>query len=543
MLSERVRNKHGQAIRKVWPRPARAKHSFWSSISHSAVGKDKNADPQSSALDSLPSLLQSTGPTLNTEDAGEALMQRALEGASFRMHLGGGADGMGRRYTLWGQGGYRSLSAQQDGIAFSGGLSGLHLGADTRLSDTLLAGVAVSHSSAQMDYTETYRGEVLEGAYGFTLSGVHPYADWQHTSGLGVWLSAGASRGEVQVWDRALEEQQDAVRNALSVHALSGGVERPLARRGVWGLAFKADGSVSDVTVSDVGSADDLALRVSRLRMSVQADWELGVWSPYAELGLRHDGGAGGSSMGLEAGGGVRYSGSSGWQFEGEARSLALGSGSRREWQLQATLSRQPAAGAGGFRMRLSPAYGPAGGMSGVLDRLWSDGMSGSVAPALGGLLDAGAYQSRLDLELGYGWPVNRGLVELYGGGSAMAGEGVNPAASSSGRLHVGGRFEATAGWHVRLELQWGRFGGGWRAISSWRHERRCVLKRAVWRRFSFGSFRARRRAPGGCWAAHGRDRPLCGLAALARCGAAESSRSRHRAHDQLALVGTLTKD
>ena len=415
---------------------------------------DKNADPQSSALDSLPSLLQSTGPTLNTEDAGEALMQRMLEGASFRMHLGGGADGMGRRYTLWGQGGYRSLSAEQDGIAFSGGLSGLHLGADTRLSDTLLAGVAVSHSSAQMDYTETYRGEVLEGVYGFTLSGVHPYADWQHASGLGVWLSAGASRGEVQVWDRALEEQ-DAVRNALSVHALSGGVERPLARRGVWGLAFKADGSVSDVMVSDVGSADDIALRVSRLRMSVQADWELGAWSPYAELGLRHDGGAGGSGMGLEAGGGVRYSGSSGWQFEGEARSLALGAGSRREWQLQATLSRQPAAGAGGFRMRLSPAYGPAGGMSGVLDRLWSDGMSGSVAPALGGLLDAGAYQSRLDLELGYGWPVNRGLVELYGGGSAMAGGAVNPAANSGGRLHVGGRFEATAGWHVRLELQW----------------------------------------------------------------------------------------
>ena len=422
---------------------------------------DKNADPQSSALDSLPSLLQSTGPTLNTEDAGEALMQRMLEGASFRMHLGGGADGMGRRYTLWGQGGYRSLSAEQDGIAFSGGLSGLHLGADTRLSDTLLAGVAVSHSSAQMDYTETYRGETLEGVYGFTLSGVHPYADWQHASGLGVWLSAGASRGEVQVWDRALEEQ-DAVRNALSVHALSGGVERPLARRGVWGLAFKADGSVSDVTVSDVGSADDIALRVSRLRMSVQADWELGVWSPYAELGLRHDGGAGGSGMGLEAGGGVRYSGSSGWQFEGEARSLALGAGSRREWQLQATLSRQPAAGAGGFRMRLSPAYGPAGGMSGVLDRLWSDGMSGSVAPALGGLLDAGAYQSRLDLELGYGWPVNRGLVELYGGGSAMAGGAVNPAAASSGRLHVGGRFEATAGWHVRLELQWdGSAAGG----------------------------------------------------------------------------------
>ncbi|WP_446830353.1 fibronectin type III domain-containing protein [Candidatus Foliamicus sp.] len=416
--------------------------------------KDNSSAPQSSALDSLPSLLQSTGPTLNTEDAGEALMQRMLEGASFRMHLGGGADGMGRRYTLWGQGGYRSLSAEQDGIAFSGGLSGLHLGADTRLSDTLLAGVAVSHSSAQMDYTETYRGEVLEGVYGFTLSGVHPYADWQHASGLGVWLSAGASRGEVQVWDRALEEQ-DAVRNALSVHALSGGVERPLARRGVWGLAFKADGSVSDVTVSDDGSADDIALRVSRLRMSVQADWELGAWSPYAELGLRHDGGAGGSGTGLEAGGGVRYSGTSGWQFEGEARSLALGSGSRREWQLQATLSRQPAAGAGGFRMRLSPAYGPAGGMSGVLDRLWSDGMSGSVAPALGGLLDAGAYQSRLDLELGYGWPVNRGLVELYGGGSAMAGEGVNPAANSSGRLHVGGRFEATSGWHVRLELQW----------------------------------------------------------------------------------------
>ncbi|WP_446831834.1 fibronectin type III domain-containing protein [Candidatus Foliamicus sp.] len=423
--------------------------------------KDNSSAPQSSALDSLPSLLQSTGPTLNTEDAGEALMQRMLEGASFRMHLGGGADGMGRRYTLWGQGGYRSLSAQQDGIAFSGGLSGLHLGADTRLSDTLLAGVAVSHSSAQMDYTETYRGETLEGVYGFSLSGVHPYADWQHASGLGVWLSAGASRGEVQVWDRA-QEEQDAVRNALSVHALSGGVERPLARRGVWGLAFKADGSVSDVTVSDVGSADDIALRVSRLRMSVQADWELGVWSPYAELGLRHDGGAGGSGMGLEAGGGVRYSGSSGWQFEGEARSLALGSGSRREWQLQATLSRQPAAGAGGFRMRLSPAYGPAGGMSGVLDRLWSDGMGAGVTTGLGGLLDAGAYQSRLDLELGYGWPVNRGLVELYGGGSAMAGGAVNPAVASSGRLHVGGRFEATSGWHVRLELQWdGSAAGG----------------------------------------------------------------------------------
>ena len=94
-----------------------------------------------------------------------------------------GASGGG--LVFWGAGDYRCLDGEDGAVNWDGALVSAHLGVDARLGADLLAGVAVSRSRIDLDYTNTGDGD-----YESDLTSVHPYLGW--TAGrLDLWATAG----------------------------------------------------------------------------------------------------------------------------------------------------------------------------------------------------------------------------------------------------------------------------------------------------------------------------------------------------------------
>ena len=148
---------------------------------------------------------------------------------------------------------------------------------------------------------------------------------------------------------------------------------------------------------------------LNRLRFVAEADYkylipDVGLLTPWGELGLRHDGGDGETGASIEMGGGLRYRNiEQGWNAEVHGRWLALRDDALPEEQ------------GFGLRFRYDPerlGFGPWVSLSqtwgeptGYVQRLWEDGAS-----------EPGAHdpsERRLDLELGYGFPAWGGRASL----------------------------------------------------------------------------------------------------------------------------------
>ena len=82
--------------------------------------------------------------------------------------------------------------------------------------------------------------------------------------------------------------------------------------------------------------------------------------TPWAELGLRHDGGGGETGAGLELGGGVRYlDRAAGLTVEGHGRWLSVHRGTLREWGFGALVRfASGTTGGRGPSVSLMPSWG-----------------------------------------------------------------------------------------------------------------------------------------------------------------------------------------
>ena len=177
-------------------------------------------------------------------------------------------------------------------------------------------------------------------------------------------------------------------------------------------VILKGEVAFARLDASSAEAAFKFALaNLSRLRFAAQADYKyliphVGLLTPWAELGLRHDGGDGETGVGLEMSGGLRYRDTErGWNAEAYGRWLAVHADALPEEQGY------------GFRLRYDPdtlGFGPWASLgqtwgqpSTVLPGLWEDGAGGLVAHA------HDLLGRRLDLELGYGLPAYGGRASL----------------------------------------------------------------------------------------------------------------------------------
>ena len=325
---------------------------------------------------------------------------RLFTGTSFNMPLN--AVGTGdAQFAIWGAGDLQSFEGEPDDGMYDGSSSSGYIGVDAR-GDGWLAGVSVSRSGAEADYSfdglvQADTGGTLETS----VTAFHPYARLEVGPDSEVWVIGGFGGGEADLTRTHVAGSQSS---DLSMAMAVGGLRRALAMEfGGADLSLRGDaGFLSLETDSGAMAVDGLSASVSRLRLGLEAAWEVETLTPFVEVSGRFDGGDGQSGGGLELAGGVRLlSAESGFGLEAKGRVLAMHTGEGySESGLSVTASFEPGAAGRGITFRLSPRWG---GSADSTDLFWDE---------VGNVQDASQYAYGLDRSqtwgvdaaLGYGF-------------------------------------------------------------------------------------------------------------------------------------------
>ena len=393
-------------------------------------------------------LRTATANLAGTLATGAALpnLSRILAGSEFVLPLSATGDAAGLAPVLWGSVDWTGLSGGRV-TDWDGGMLNAHLGADVRLSERLLGGLALSHAQGTFDWTDQGGDPSVTGTYQSRMTSLMPYLGWTAHERLTGWAGATLGRGEVKL-DDAAAGKYDGDATAWSAGA---GARGTLLAAGQMVLALKGEAWVTQWEADGDGPLAALNAAAQRLRLALegQQTWTLASGSvvvPELEVGVRHDGGDGETGTGLELGGGVRWSyPAKGLMMQARARTL-LGRGSYRQWGVAGLVRIDPGADGQGLSLNVAPALGVAA--SGVA-RLWNEGVSGSPAAA------ATRYEPRLEAALGYGFaaPVASGTATPYAGFSLADTRAVT--------WRAGMRLAASAGLNAYLETNWSEPIGG----------------------------------------------------------------------------------
>ncbi len=286
--------------------------------------------------------------------------------SSFVMPLGiqdEASNNTGPAWTVWSRGDWRQFEGPAGAGTHEGSLSMGWLGADARVNERHLAGLAVSRSESESDY----RADDNRGRIETSLAAVWPYVQMTTRNGGKLQLVLGAGHGDVehQPEEGALE------RAGMNMLAGSVGGRFPSKR---WGrFTTRTLGSASMTQAKTNGSPtrsaiSGLTATSWRLRVGVEAehdglslstgsDWLL---RPRGGLTLRQDGGDGTKGTGMEVNGSVRLSApSSRFGLDAGIHWLALHSeNATREWGASLEASLAPAADGRGPSLAFGHTWG-----------------------------------------------------------------------------------------------------------------------------------------------------------------------------------------
>ncbi len=361
-----------------------------------------------------------------------------LRDSAFTLSLGSGDGAMrgGSEWTLWGRGDWRRFEGPSGGV---GGYDGSQrtgwLGADTRLNQRYVAGLAVSLSDSETDY----RIDDNRGRIETSLTAAWPYLQMKTDNGTALRLVAGAGMGSV------VHRPEEAPGEKADLAFLSGSVDgqTPVARQDGFTLSAVGGASLAQIETSDSSSAPaigDLQAQSWRLRGGAEARHE-GIALPGLDLTMaprgsvqaRQDGGDGVTGTGAEVLGGVMLS-SDGSRFSLDAsgRWLALHSEDGvREWGASLEARLQPDADGRGLSLSVAPVWGSLqGGALGRDTAFIGDPNPHNHAPR----------QASLTARSGYGFTTGGGLLTPFAEMQIADGE------DASGRYATGVSFAMPGG-------------------------------------------------------------------------------------------------
>ena len=380
------------------------------------------------------------------DGTGSLTLEQVFDGSSFLLPLIE-ENAAAARLATWGCGDFRDLSGGGGGAArWDGDVHTLQFGVDARVAPDMLAGVAVSRSGGSFDHDGGGGSESLVGEYDLRLTGVHPYAGWSLSPDLEIWGTVGFAKGKLRV--RVGDDLRvKSMASAATLTTGTVGVNSRLLERETATLRLKGEWSLARLDVAGAGAVFRSAeANLRRLRFVTEASHKsvipnVGLLTPWAEVGLRHDGGDGETGLSLETGGGLRFRNiEQGWNAELSGRRLAVQEGALPEEK--------------GFavRFRYDPdtlGFGPWVGLT----QRWGASASGVQLVWEEDATNPAPHDSlarSLDAEVGYG-------LAAFGGRGLLAPFGSVSLDSDDGRAYrLGGRL--TLGPAATLSLEAERY-------------------------------------------------------------------------------------
>ena len=351
-------------------------------------------------------------------DARDLDLDDVLQSAGFQIALGA-ADGTGAhtaaQWTIWGRGDLQFFSSDPSrGAGYDGQLQAGYFGVDVQFDGGWLAGVAVSRTSAEADYSVEASSAGNDGRMDIGLNSVLPYVRFAPDEKTDLWAILGAGRGQIE--NRRPDSQSLAENSDVTLLMAAAGARRALAADGPLGWALLGDFNAGRVeTDGGTQAIAGLTVDVRRIRLGVEGSYTLEVedgvtLTSFMEMSGRHDGGDGEDMYGLELSPGLYLSNpESRIGLEVRGRVLALNSADNyKEHGVSATVSVLPRTDGLGLSLSLSPTWGSAGSASaGEFQR--DDDFLGSVSAP-----HERAGMS-LDSRLGYGIAVASGRLTPFG--------------------------------------------------------------------------------------------------------------------------------
>ena len=300
-----------------------------------------------------------------------------LTGSRFAL-TGQSADGASM--AVWGRGAHSRFSGVEGEASVDGAVSTTMLGADWA-SERTVAGVALSHSTGEGSWSEDGKSDALES----TMAGVHPYVGYEVSERLSVWGMAGYGEGELTMPDGTR-----TVRTDIDMVMSAAGVRRELKRgEGVEGLeglevALELDGLFLRIGADAAKGLEAVEADVSRVRFGLESSLAMemaggATLTPRLEFGVRGDGGAAETGLGVDIAGGVA------WLDPGRGLSADLGARGLflheeqdyEEWGVTGGFTLEPGGASGrGLSLSLRHSVG-ASATSGVDALFGRDALSG----------------------------------------------------------------------------------------------------------------------------------------------------------------------
>jgi len=228
--------------------------------------------------------------------AGDADISAAelLRQSGFNLAAGDG----GRGVSIWGSGGYVSADGDHEGIDYDGDTSAFHIGGDTAWRDGLI-GVAVSHSSGDIDFTVTADG--MKSTLETSVTSVHPYLS-RRINGSQLWLTAGYGSGDAE-----LKEPGTVIKTDVTITTAAFGIAHARGDLFTAGLSALFSRAELDAAVGDGKTLPATTADTIRITANAEAGWTHGPWRPFLNFALRHDSGDSNTGGAADLGGGVEW--------------------------------------------------------------------------------------------------------------------------------------------------------------------------------------------------------------------------------------------
>ncbi len=387
--------------------------------------------------------------------AGTLNLHDVLGRSAFVLPLTTGGD-LAKNLTLWGGGDYREFGGSGGAVDWDGALFSARLGVDARVSDTLLAGAALSWTDGDFEYGEL-ADEPTSGGGDYTLemTSIAPYVGWSVLPGgrLNLWATAGYGWGEVAITDTVAQNAEtieDTQTSEATLKLAGGGVSARVLESNLGHVRLKGEVMQTSMELEGRDFIEALTVEARRARFSVAAgrtytSADGARLTPTVEVGLRHDAGDGRTGTGAEVGGELSYTDPYNWlTLDTQGRVLLGHNGGYDDWGIGAIFTLKPTPGGQGLALRLTPTYGQTVTNTA---QLWDQN-----AAALTGT-DAAALGQRINAEVGYGLAMADGQSLLTPYGNMTWGQRARA-------YRLGSRLTLASGLNLSLESRRGETPG-----------------------------------------------------------------------------------